>query len=987
MKGIKHLLSPCSAAILLLCFALSGWSQTGYYQVIGGVPHLPVLSSTGSVGSPAAGMIIYSSADACPMVYTGSGWVDLCTAGSFTGNLGYFSVTGGIPVFPVKSSATGAQGEGSMYLVSGSSSLLQVYNGSAWQDVGNMSWNSAGASSASSMGAEFKAPVLAVAPAPAGLTTGAFYISSTDNSLYWYDGSAWQALVGNNHAPVASELAVSGSLFVGETLTATFTYADAENDPAGDHVYQWYQADDEAGTTNKTVIAGAASATYTLQEADIDKYIGFSVTPVATTGKNFGSTVTVTAFSGPVFPVPFITTWDITADSFTLPLYSSGTYDCTIDWGDGSTSEVTSYDDGDKTHTYATSGTYDITISGTFSSIYVNNSSTVATQLTAVKQWGDTGMDYFKNAFYGCSKLASLPDGSIPAAGTDFTSCFQGCSSLTAIPAGLFDYNTAATTFQACFRECSSLTSIPSGLFDNNTTATNFGYCFFGCSKIEAIPAGLFDYNTAATNICRCFQGCSKIEAIPAGLFAANTAVTDFSYCFYNCITLTAIPAGLFNANTAVKDFFYCFYGCSKIEAIPAGLFATNTAVRDFSNCFRSCSSLTDIPTGLFATNTAVTTFSYCFYGCIGLTTVPAGLFAANTAVRDFSNCFNVCTKLVLNAEIFCSPVDYSRFSGQTVNISNCFYRDSFSGVQGTAPDLWNYSFGSVTSTTCFGGSGNSCISLSNYASIPGEWGGPYSASTFITTWNITADSFTLPLYSSGTYDCTIDWGDGSTSEVTSYDDTDKTHTYASSGTYDISISGTFSSIYVNNSNTVATLLTAVKQWGDTGMDYFSYAFYGCSNLASLPDGSMPAAGTDFTYCFKGCSSLTAIPAGLFDHNTAATNFICCFSGCSSLTAIPTGLFAANTAATNFSACFNGCTKLALNAEIFCSPVNYSRFSGKSVIFTNCFYRTTFSGVQGTAPDLWNYSFDSVISTGCFGGSGNSATSLSNYASIPTGWK
>ena len=51
-----------------------------------------------------------------------------------------------------------------------------------------------------------------------------------------------------------------------------------------------------------------------------------------------------------------------------------------------------------------------------------------------------------------------------------------------------------------------------------------------------------------------------------------------------------------------------------------------------------------------------------------------------------------------------------------------------------------------------------------------------------------------------------------------------------------------------------------------------------------------------------------------------------------------------------------------------------------------CFSRESYSGEQGTAPGLWNYSFGSVTSTGCFGGSGNSATSISNYAGIPTGW-
>jgi hypothetical protein len=53
----------------------------------------------------------------------------------------------------------------------------------------------------------------------------------------------------------------------------------------------------------------------------------------------------------------------------------------------------------------------------------------------------------------------------------------------------------------------------------------------------------------------------------------------------------------------------------------------------------------------------------------------------------------------------------------------------------------------------------------------------------------------------------------------------------------------------------------------------------------------------------------------------------------------------------------------------------------------NCFDRDIYSGIQGTAPNLWACTFGSVTSTSCFGGAGNNVTSLSNYADIPTGWK
>lgn len=47
------------------------------------------------------------------------------------------------------------------------------------------------------------------------------------------------------------------------------------------------------------------------------------------------------------------------------------------------------------------------------------------------------------------------------------------------------------------------------------------------------------------------------------------------------------------------------------------------------------------------------------------------------------------------------------------------------------------------------------------------------------------------------------------------------------------------------------------------------------------------------------------------------------------------------------------------------------------------------TGTQGTAPELWNCSFGSgtPTKTACYGGVGNSGTSLDNYADIPSDWK
>ena len=60
--------------------------------------------------------------------------------------------------------------------------------------------------------------------------------------------------------------------------------------------------------------------------------------------------------------------------TFTIPCRNVGTFNATIDWGDGGpTSSITAYNDADLAHSYTTAGQYTITITGTFPNIYFNN--------------------------------------------------------------------------------------------------------------------------------------------------------------------------------------------------------------------------------------------------------------------------------------------------------------------------------------------------------------------------------------------------------------------------------------------------------------------------------------------------------------------------------------------------------------------------------------------------------------------------------------
>lgn len=85
------------------------------------------------------------------------------------------------------------------------------------------------------------------------------------------------------HAPTASNVSITGTLLVGQTLTGSYTYNDADGDAEGTSLYQWY--------ANNVAISGATSTTYVLTTNEQNKTIKFEVTPVAVEGITTGTPV------------------------------------------------------------------------------------------------------------------------------------------------------------------------------------------------------------------------------------------------------------------------------------------------------------------------------------------------------------------------------------------------------------------------------------------------------------------------------------------------------------------------------------------------------------------------------------------------------------------------------------------------------------------------------------------------------------------------
>jgi len=156
----------------------------------------------------------------------------------------------------------------------------------------------------------------------------------------------------------------------------------------------------------------------------------------------------------------------------------------------------------------------------------------------------------------------------------------------------------------------------------------------------------------------------------------------------------------------------------------------------------------------------------------------------------------------------------------------------------------------------------------------------------FISDWNTTNTSagsststqIALPLESSGTYDFTVDWGDGNDDVITVWNQAETTHTYAVSGAYTITITGTIDGFRFNNTGDRLKILD-ISQWGILKVGNSNSYFFGCSNLdVTATDTPDLSSTTDMSGFFRSCSLL--VGSSSFDEwdVSNATNMVNVFN-------------------------------------------------------------------------------------------------------------
>ena len=225
--------------------------------------------------------------------------------------------------------------------------------------------------------------------------------------------------------------------------------------------------------------------------------------------------------------------WKTTGPSqeIILPIHEGGTYDFTVNWGDGSEEEVTSHNYPNGRHTYDKAGTYTIVITGKLIGFNFNKVIGSSKKIIEIKEWGNIG-------FWGELTEEELDKFSIP-------------------DNAKYGY----------FSNCSNLEKITATDAPDLSQTNNLMYLFEECSKFDSDLSHWKTENIVYMQ--EMFSGANSFNNGGKALTFKTTAVTDMNFMFYNA---TAFDQDISGWNTAkVTNMDGMFYNATAFNQNLSG--------------------------------------------------------------------------------------------------------------------------------------------------------------------------------------------------------------------------------------------------------------------------------------------------------------------------------------------------------------------------------------------------------------------------------
>jgi surface protein len=116
---------------------------------------------------------------------------------------------------------------------------------------------------------------------------------------------------------------------------------------------------------------------------------------------------------------------------------------------------------------------------------------------------------------------------------------------------------------------------------------------------------------------------------------------------------------------------------------------------------------------------------------------------------------------------------------------------------------------------------------------------------------------FKLPLVSSGSVNFVVEWGDGTTDTITTFNQAQTTHTYSSEGTYEIKIRGIIRGWRFDNGGDKLKM-GVIKNWGCLDISVNS-GFYGCTNMSCVANDAPVITSTSLYRLFRDCYNFNGV--------------------------------------------------------------------------------------------------------------------------------
>ena len=309
----------------------------------------------------------------------------------------------------------------------------------------------------------------------------------------------------------------------------------------------------------------------------------------------------------------FITQWNVAdGETIVLPIYEKQetdeergeketyfNYNFTVDYGDGTVAEITSFDDEDRNHTYSVAGSYDVKITGICEGWSFYNVGDSALNLTKIKQWGVVQAKHID--FGNCTNLSGPIPTPVKNSFTtveSFRLLFYYCTNLNSeIPENLFYNATNVITLRNAFNVSGVTGNIPENLLKYCTKVENVAFLFGGSNNITgSIPENLFSNCSNLKTVYGVLGETSITGSIPEKLLSNCPNITNVGELFKGCTGLTgSIPENLFTNCPNITGFYATFTGCTGlIGVIPENLFINQTQINNIQACFRNCTGLSD---------------------------------------------------------------------------------------------------------------------------------------------------------------------------------------------------------------------------------------------------------------------------------------------------------------------------------------------------------------------------------------------------------